>query len=90
MDSAADTDSSSDSTSSSESSDGTSDSDSDAAPIAPSTETRGETPPPRTIKPLPARAQGRTRPERESVTPTTKPEIVVLSDSNDADRSTSS
>ncbi|KAI1792234.1 hypothetical protein LXA43DRAFT_1007205 [Ganoderma leucocontextum] len=97
MDSGSDSDSSSDashSTSDSESSDGTSDSDSDsdAAPIPSSTtqtRTHGQSPPARAIKPLPARAQGRRQQQQPTgITPNTKPEIVVLSESNDADRST--
>ena len=80
---------SSDTTSDSESSDGTSDSDSDAAPV-PSTSTHGQTLPPRMIKPLPARAQGRNQQNQQgTMSPNTRPEIVVLSESNDADRSTS-
>ncbi|KAM5543866.1 hypothetical protein V8D89_002483 [Ganoderma adspersum] len=87
MDSTSDSDSSSDSTSSED----TSDNDSDAASIPPSTTTQGQAPPSRAIKPLPARAQGRNQQNERGMTPpTTRPEIVVLSENNDMDRSTSS
>ena len=82
MDSTSDSDYSSDS-SDSTSSDDTSNSDSDAAPIPHSTMTQSQAPSSRAIKPLPARAQGRNTP------PKTRPEIVVLSENNDVDRSSS-
>lgn len=89
MDSTSDSDSSSDS-SDSTSSQSTSDSDSEAAPIPPSTTTEGQAPSSRAIKPLPARAQGRNPRNEQGITPPkTRPEIVVLSENNDADRSSS-